>query len=117
MNKKNSNDCRISVSDSAKKQITFLMKNSTSQNVFLRISVSSGGCSGFQYHFDFDNQLNKDDLTLILDDIVFVAIDQTSHELVKGSQIDFIDELGGSFFKLTNPKASSTCGCGSSFAI
>lgn len=111
------NTCNLILTSPAEKRINFLIENSNNKNVFLRISVSSGGCSGFQYHFDFDHNVEKNDLILKQDKKILVAIDESSHELVKGSQIEFIDELGGSFFKLSNPKASSTCGCGSSFAI
>lgn len=112
-----SQNCDITITSPAFERIKYLMDNSKNDKVFLRIAVSSGGCSGFQYHFDFDHNLAQDDLTLLVDNKVFVAIDETSHELVKGSQIDFVDELSGSYFKLANPKASSSCGCGSSFAI
>jgi iron-sulfur cluster insertion protein len=110
-------NCNITLSENSVARIEFLMQNSKAQNVFLRISVSSGGCAGFQYHFDFDSNLKTDDLTLVRNGRVFLALDNVSHELIGGSQVDFVDELGGSYFKLVNPKASSTCGCGSSFAI
>jgi iron-sulfur cluster insertion protein len=109
--------CQITITNAAEARIKFLMENSNDNNVFLRISISSGGCNGFQSHFDFDSDLKKDDLTIIKNDKVFLAIDETSHELVRGGEVEFVDELGGSFFKLTNPNASSSCGCGSSFAL
>ena len=83
----------------------------------MRISISSGGCNGFQSHFDFDHNLKDDDLVIVKEKKVFLAIDEISHNLVRGGQVEFVDELGGSFFKLINPNASSNCGCGSSFAL
>ncbi|MBT4922262.1 MAG: iron-sulfur cluster assembly accessory protein [Rickettsiales bacterium] len=109
--------CSITITKAATERIKYLMANSNNSNVFLRISVTSGGCNGFQSHFDFDNNLLDDDITLARDSKIFLAIDETSHGLVKGGEIEFIDELGGSYFKLTNPNASSNCGCGSSFAL
>ena len=83
---------------------------------YFRITVLGGGCAGFQYKFDFDNKKNEDDI-LIKTKKVSLVIDSTSLELIKGSQIDFVDELIGSSFKITNPQASSSCGCGTSFSI
>ncbi|MBT4989449.1 MAG: iron-sulfur cluster assembly accessory protein [Rickettsiales bacterium] len=109
--------CNITITEAAQDRIEYLMTNSNSDNVFLRISISSGGCNGFQSHFDFDNNINENDLTLIRNSRIFLAIDDISHELVSGGEVEFVDDLGGSFFKLTNPNATSNCGCGSSFAI
>ena len=79
---------------------------------FFRIAVKGGGCSGFKYDFSFDNKLEKTDL--IHENIV---IDKSSLELLKGSQIDFSEELMGESFKISNPKTKSSCGCGISFSF
>ncbi len=84
--------------------------------MMLRISVTGGGCSGFQYNFTFDNARAEDDL-LIEREGAKVLIDPTTLEYMRGSRVDFVDELVGSAFKITNPIASSSCGCGSSFSV
>jgi len=81
-----------------------------------RITVSGGGCSGFQYGFDFDETINDDDLTFERDGVT-VVVDEVSMQFLGGAQLDFKKELIGSFFALENPNASSTCGCGTSFSI
>ena len=83
---------------------------------YFRISVLGGGCAGFQYKFDFDNSKNKEDITFKTEKIE-VVIDNISLNLIKGSKIDYVNELIGSSFKITNPQASSSCGCGTSFSI
>ena len=83
---------------------------------FFRITVLGGGCAGFQYKFDFDNTKNEDDI-IFQKKKVSVIIDNTSLNLIKGSKIDYVNELIGSAFKITNPQASSSCGCGTSFSI
>ena len=107
----------MSFSESAVKQIEKLIAASDKENMLLRVSVSGGGCSGFQYHFDFSSEINLDDLQIIHKKSPLGVIDETSHELLKNSQIDFADEIGGSYFKINNPNASGTCGCGSSFSV
>jgi iron-sulfur cluster insertion protein len=108
----------LTLSSLAEKRIIHLLSNHKNKDMFLRVHVDSGGCSGFQYHFDFDSKITADtDLKIIKDNTVLAVIDKDSFEFLKGSMIDYIDELGGSFFKITNPNATSTCGCGSSFAV
>tara|TARA_B110000438_G_scaffold285550_1_gene315758 strand:- start:411 stop:737 length:327 start_codon:yes stop_codon:yes gene_type:complete len=83
---------------------------------FFRITVLGGGCAGFQYKFDFENSQNDDDIIFKTKKIE-ILIDNTSLGLIKGSKIDYVHELIGSSFKITNPQASSSCGCGTSFSI
>ena len=83
---------------------------------YFRISVLGGGCAGFQYKFDFENNRNKDDI-LFQTKKISVVIDTTSLDLLKGSTIDYVNELIGSSFKVSNPQASSACGCGTSFSL
>lgn len=83
---------------------------------YFRISVDGGGCQGFSYKFDFDQNLKKNDKVFKFSNIQ-VIIDSTSLGFLKGSQLDFVDDMIGSYFKISNPNASSTCGCGTSFSI
>ena len=86
------------------------------QNAFMRVAVEGGGCSGFQYTFKFDTQKNGDDLVFSKNGIE-VVVDEVSLELVHGGTLDYVEELIGSYFQVTNPNASSSCGCGTSFSI
>lgn len=82
----------------------------------LRVAVSGGGCSGFQYGFSFDDAKTDDDL-LIERDGARVLIDSVSLELLKDSELDWVDELIGASFQIRNPNAKSSCGCGTSFSV
>lgn len=82
----------------------------------LRISVDGGGCSGFSYKFDLDDEVNADDLVIERDGAK-VAIDEMSLELLRGSEIDFSTELIGAAFRINNPNATAACGCGTSFSV
>ena len=106
----------FSVSISAAKRITELAAVEDQAGSMLRLSVNGGGCSGFQYSFDFDTAINDDDRTFHRDGAT-VVIDEVSLELLKGSQIDFVEDLMGAYFQVNNPNASSSCGCGSSFSV
>ena len=86
------------------------------QGSMLRVSVSGGGCSGFQYGFTVDQQRNNDDLSVEKDGAV-VLIDSVSLPFVAGSTLDFVDDLMGQSFRVTNPNATAACGCGTSFSI
>jgi iron-sulfur cluster assembly accessory protein len=82
----------------------------------LRVAVNGGGCSGFQYAFEMDRTRNGDDL-LLTEGEASVVIDESSLGFLAGSTIDFVDDLIGQSFKITNPNATSSCGCGTSFAM
>ncbi|GAA0741942.1 iron-sulfur cluster insertion protein ErpA [Sphingomonas sp. ABOLD] len=82
----------------------------------LRLSVEGGGCSGFQYRFDLAEGVEADDSVAEVDGVRLV-VDSVSLDLVRGAQVDFIDNLGGAHFAVTNPNAASGCGCGTSFSI
>jgi iron-sulfur cluster assembly accessory protein len=82
----------------------------------LRVSVAGGGCSGFQYKFDVEKALAADDLVVKRDGAT-VVIDPVSIAYVAGSELDFVDDLMGSSFRIANPKATASCGCGTSFSI
>ncbi len=82
----------------------------------LRLSVEGGGCSGFQYKFGLEDAPYGDDLVIERDGVSLV-VDPVSLDLVAGSEVDYVESLGGAAFRVTNPNASAGCGCGSSFAI
>ena len=105
---------KIEITEDAQNYIDGLIKKDKFD--YFRITVLGGGCAGFQYKFDFDNKKNNDDI-LIKTNKISVLIDKTSLELINGSKIDYVDELIGSSFKVINPKASSSCGCGTSFSL
>ncbi|WP_022727110.1 iron-sulfur cluster insertion protein ErpA [Fodinicurvata sediminis] len=104
------------LSESAARRINTLAEAEETPNMMLRITVSGGGCSGFQYSFAFDDKVNEDD-RLFERDGAKVVVDSISLELLEGSQVDFIEDLIGSYFAINNPNASSSCGCGTSFSI
>lgn len=104
----------VRLSDAAVGRIATLTADDA--GMMLRVSVAGGGCSGFQYSFTLDDQRNDDDSVFQKDGVTLV-IDEMSLELLTGSEIDFVEDLMGSYFAIKNPQASSTCGCGSSFSI
>ena len=105
---------KIEITEDAQNYIDGLIKKDKSD--YFRITVLGGGCAGFQYKFDFDKKKNDDDI-LIKTNKISVLIDKISLGLINGSKIDYVNELIGSSFKVTNPKASSSCGCGTSFSL
>ncbi|MDB5397341.1 MAG: iron-sulfur cluster assembly accessory protein [Rhodospirillales bacterium] len=106
---------QITLTASAAKRIKVLNAQAGTNQMF-RVTVNGGGCSGFQYEFKLDDHLNDDDLTFERDGSVLVT-DETSIDLIAGSEVDFIDDLMGAYFQVRNPNATSSCGCGTSFAI
>jgi iron-sulfur cluster insertion protein len=84
--------------------------------VKLRLAVTGGGCSGFQYNFSFDEAITPEDRSFERDGAT-VIIDETSLELLAGSELDFVEDLVGAAFQVKNPNATSKCGCGSSFSV
>lgn len=106
----------VQLTDAAARRIEFLMTQEGDESLMLRLSVSGGGCSGFQYGFSFDNQTNDDD-HLFERNGVKMVVDDVSLDLLAGSEVDFVEDLIGAAFQVRNPNAASSCGCGSSFAI
>ncbi len=106
----------VAVTDSAARRIAHLMAKEGTPEMFLRVSVLGGGCSGFQYSFVFDDARTEDD-TMIEKGGARVVIDSTSLDLLKGSEIDFVEDMVGSAFAIRNPNATSSCGCGNSFSV
>ena len=105
---------KIEISENAQNHIAKVISKDSAN--YFRITVLGGGCAGFQYKFDFDKNKNDEDI-LFKTGKVSILIDSTSLELIKGSKIDYVNELIGSTFKITNPQASSSCGCGTSFSL
>ena len=105
----------VTLSERAARRIGAILKNEPTGSM-LRVSVEGGGCSGFQYKFDIERAKADDDLVLARDGAV-VLIDPVSVNYMAGSQIDFVDDLIGQSFKINNPQATASCGCGTSFSI
>ena len=101
----------IKFTDKAIKQINYLLSQKDNGD-FFRIAIKGGGCSGFKYDFSFDSEINNDDLRHNN-----IVIDKSSLLLLKGSIVDFSEEMIGSSFKISNPKTKSSCGCGISFSF
>src|SRR3569623_507409 len=108
-------DRKVGMTDSAAKRIGELIAMEGDASLMLRLSVSGGGRSGFQYGFTFDNATQPDD-HLFERNGVKMVIDDTSLDLLAGAEEDFVEDLVGSSFQLKNPNAASSCGCGSSFS-
>jgi iron-sulfur cluster insertion protein len=104
------------ISDSAAQRITHLLRDEP-QGAYLRISVEGGGCSGFQYKFEFDASSKKDDDRTFTHHNAEVVIDSMSLDYIKASMIDYVENLGASYFEIKNPQAAASCGCGNSFAL
>jgi iron-sulfur cluster assembly accessory protein len=105
----------VTLSDRAARRIASILAKEP-DGMALRVSVSGGGCSGFQYGFDLDKTRAEDDLILERNGAV-VLIDSVSLPFVGGSEIDFVDDLIGQSFQVKNPNATASCGCGTSFSI
>lgn len=102
--------------DAAAKKVKSLIEGEDNPNLRLRVYITGGGCSGFQYGFTFDDQMNEGDLT-IENQNVGLVVDPMSLQYLIGGTVDYTEGLEGSRFVVQNPNASSTCGCGSSFSI
>jgi iron-sulfur cluster insertion protein len=103
------------ISESAAKRIAAIVAGEV-RGTFLRVAVSGGGCSGFQYHFTLETERQDDDRFFTRDGAE-VVIDETSFDLLAGAELDFVEDLSGAAFQMRNPNAASSCGCGMSFSI
>jgi len=109
---------QITLTQSAISRINEIQQKESNKDKFLRVSISGGGCSGFQYIFELDNKVNEGDIKIAEENSKTLAItDETSLPFLNGAEIDFIKELGASYFKVNNPNAKANCGCGSSFSV
>ena len=100
----------------AVQRVEQLISVKESANLMLRVYVQGGGCSGFQYGFQFEEQSEEDDLEFERNGVKLL-VDSMSFQYLMGSEIDFVDDLMGTRFVVSNPNAATTCGCGSSFAV
>jgi iron-sulfur cluster assembly accessory protein len=105
----------VTISERAARRIGQILKNE-GNGAMLRISVEGGGCSGFQYKFDVEHAKSEDDLVVERDSAV-VLVDPASVPFLTGSEVDFVDDLIGASFRVNNPNATASCGCGTSFSI
>lgn len=105
----------ISLTPSAAARVAWIAQKQ-SKPAILRLAVEGGGCSGFQYRFGLADDVDSDDTTVETDGVKLV-VDAMSLDLVRGAAVDYVEDLGGSAFKVTNPNAAAGCGCGSSFSI
>jgi iron-sulfur cluster insertion protein len=106
----------FSVTENAARRIGAILAKESQSGLKLRISVSGGGCSGFQYGFALDDRDEDGDIAVERDG-ARVVIDGMSLLYMMGCEVDYVEDLTGSFFRVNNPKASSSCGCGNSFAV
>jgi iron-sulfur cluster insertion protein len=108
----------VSLTNSALTRINEIKQKPENQEKFLRVSISGGGCSGFQYIFELDNKQLAGDIKIAEENSQTLAItDEVSLPFLNGAEIEFVQELGASYFKVNNPNAKANCGCGSSFSI
>jgi len=106
----------INFTDSAAQRVGELIADDDRDGLMLRVFVQGGGCSGFQYGFQLDDSRNEDDLSVDQSDVTML-VDALSFQYLQGSTVDYIDDLIGARFVVSNPNANSTCGCGASFGI
>lgn len=105
----------VTISERAARRIGEILRGE-GDGAMLRISVEGGGCSGFQYKFDVDRSQAADDLVITRDGAV-VLVDAASAPFLSGAELDFVDDLIGASFRVNNPNATASCGCGTSFSI
>ena len=106
----------LSVTESAANKVKALIEEEGNADLKLRVFVTGGGCSGFQYGFTFDENVNDGDTTIEKDGVTFL-VDPMSYQYLVGAELDYKEGLMGAQFVISNPNASTTCGCGSSFSI
>ena len=106
----------LSLTDSAASKVRQLLHEQGKDGQVLRVYIQGGGCSGFQYGFNFEEQAASDD-ALVERDGVTVAVDPMSFQYLVGAEVDYKEDLEGARFVINNPNASTTCGCGASFSI
>ena len=102
--------------ESAASKVKDLIDEEGNPDLKLRVFVSGGGCSGFQYNIELDDKTNEDDVVSEQHGVKLV-VDQTSLEILNGTEVDFVEDLMGASFQFKNPQATSTCGCGTSFSV
>ncbi len=108
-------ETQIQLTESAARRVAWIAERQ-GKPALLRLAVDGGGCAGFTYKFELADAALDDD-TIAETDGVRLVVDPISLDLVRGSAVDFVEDLGGAAFKVTNPNAASGCGCGSSFSV
>jgi iron-sulfur cluster insertion protein len=116
MNELSTMEPAVGLSASAARRLRELIQAEGKPGLMLRLSVSGGGCSGFQYGFSFDETLTDEDRVFERDGVKLI-VDEVSLTLLGGAEVDYVEELVGASFQVKNPNAKSSCGCGSSFAV
>ncbi|WP_213991575.1 iron-sulfur cluster insertion protein ErpA [Sodalis sp. dw_96] len=106
----------LQFTDAAARKVKNLIADEENPNLKLRVYITGGGCSGFQYGFTFDDKINEDDMTIEKQGVALV-VDPMSLQYLVGGSVDYTEGLEGSRFVVNNPNAKTTCGCGSSFSI
>jgi iron-sulfur cluster insertion protein len=106
----------LSVTQNAADKVKALIEEESNAALKLRVFVTGGGCSGFQYGFTFDENINDGDTAIEKDGVTFL-VDPMSYQYLIGAELDYKEGLAGAQFVISNPNASTTCGCGSSFSI
>ena len=109
-------EASVGLSASAARRLRALLEAEGKPALMLRLTVSGGGCSGFQYGFSFDEAMTGEDRVFERDGVKLV-VDEVSLTLLGGAEVDYVEELVGASFQVKNPNAKSSCGCGSSFAV
>ena len=110
------NQIPIQFSDAAANKVKVLISEEENSELKLRVYVTGGGCSGFQYGFTFDEKVNDGDMTIVKEGVTMV-VDPMSLQYLVGGTVDYIEGIEGSRFLVDNPNAETTCGCGSSFSM
>lgn len=108
-------DATVELTQAAAERVAAIAMRQGKQPI-LRLAVDGGGCAGFQYRFELADGVAEDDRVTARDGVRLV-VDAISHDLLDGSAVDFVESLGGTAFRVTNPNAASGCGCGSSFSV
>lgn len=106
----------LTFTNAAAKKVAALIEEEGKPELMLRVYIQGGGCSGFQYGFQFDETVNEGDETVVTDGVTMV-VDPMSMQYLMGAEVDYTEGLQGAQFVIRNPNASTTCGCGSSFSV
>lgn len=106
----------LTITDNAATKMKQLIEEENDPSLMLRVCVQGGGCSGFQYNFMIEDLVNEDDTTFERDGVKLL-VDSMSFQYLTGATVDYVEDLNGSYFKIINPNAVTTCGCGSSFSV
>ena len=109
-------DTNIAFSDRAASKVKSLIEADGDASLRLRVFITGGGCNGFSYGFTFDDEVAEDDAVIVREGVSMV-VDAMSYPYLDGSEVDYVEDLNGAQFVVTNPNAAATCGCGNSFSI